>query len=60
MIKRDIKNKVIFGICAGLAKQWGIDPLWVRIAFVVLGLHGTAGILIYLIMWLLMPKETEN
>lgn len=57
-LKRDTKNKVIAGVCAGIANEMGIDPLIVRMAFVLAVLLGFgSGILIYLLMLILMPAE---
>ena len=53
-------NKVIGGVCGGLGEYFGIDPVILRIIFVVLiFLHGV-GLLIYLIAWLCMPKPREG
>jgi len=56
-MKRDTKNAVLAGVCAGLANWLGLDPLIVRIAFIVFGLMGGASLLLYLILFVLMPKE---
>ena len=57
---RSRTNKVIGGVCGGLGEYFGIDPVILRIIFVVLiFLHG-AGLLIYLIAWLCMPKPGEE
>ncbi|CUS02528.2 conserved protein of unknown function [Candidatus Promineifilum breve] len=50
-------GKVIAGVCAGLARYLGVDATVVRVVFVLLGLFA-AGLLIYLILWLIMPAET--
>jgi phage shock protein PspC (stress-responsive transcriptional regulator) len=58
MLTRDIKNKVIFGVCSGIAKELGIDPILIRLAFVVAALAGLGlPIIIYIVMAILMPKE---
>lgn len=54
---RDTNNKSLFGVCAGLAKYFDIDPLIIRIIFVTLLLVGGGGAIIYLLLALLMPKE---
>ncbi len=53
---RDSEDKIISGLCAGLAKYFDIDPLWVRLAFVVGTLLNGLGLLIYLVMWLLLSE----
>ncbi|HLF35524.1 MAG TPA: PspC domain-containing protein [Cyclobacteriaceae bacterium] len=53
------KGKVVGGVCGGLAKSMGYDPLWVRLLFAVL-LFFTGGliIIVYAILWAVMPEET--
>lgn len=54
---RSRKDYLVAGVCGGLAKYFGIDPLLVRLAFVFLTLWGGSGILIYIVLWLLVPQE---
>ena len=56
-IKRDIDNKLIAGVCAGLAKHLEVDPLLVRIVLLLSFLMFGVGPILYLILWLIMPKE---
>jgi phage shock protein PspC (stress-responsive transcriptional regulator) len=48
---------VLGGICYGLGEYFNIDPVIVRIAFVILFFVGGGGLLAYLIMWLIVPKS---
>jgi phage shock protein C len=50
-------NKVIGGVCGGLGEYLGIDPTILRIVMVVLIFCHGAGLLIYLIAWICMPKR---
>ena len=52
-------NKVIGGVCGGLGEYFGIDPVIFRIIAVVLIFAHGAGLLIYLIAWLCMPKRRD-
>jgi phage shock protein PspC (stress-responsive transcriptional regulator) len=52
---RDTNNKFIGGVCAGLSNRFDIDPLWVRLAFLVSLFIGGTGFLIYVILWALVP-----
>lgn len=57
---RDDSNKVIGGVCSGIAAYFGIeDPLWVRLAFVVLSFTGFA-IPLYFILMILVPKAETS
>lgn len=57
---RSRTDKVIGGVAGGLGDYLGIDPIWARIGFVLLAVTGGSGVLIYLIMWLLIPEAPEG
>ena len=59
MIKRNTNDKVIAGICSGLAKSLDFDPIIMRLIFVVGFMAFGVGPIIYLLLWLLMPKEEK-
>lgn len=50
-------NRVIAGVCAGLARRFGWDPTVVRVLFVVSLLLPGPQVLIYLALWVIMPEE---
>jgi phage shock protein C len=54
---RSNREKMIAGVCGGLANYFGIDPTIVRLIFILLFFAPPSGILIYLIMWLITPLE---
>ncbi|MEA3459593.1 MAG: PspC domain-containing protein [Chloroflexota bacterium] len=56
-LHRSRKEKMIAGVCGGLAEYFRIDPTIVRLAFVLLTLADGIGVLAYLILWAIMPKE---
>jgi len=58
-LARQQRGRKIAGVCSGLGKHFGIDPTIVRLVFVALILAGGGGILLYLILWLVMPLELE-
>ena len=43
------------GVCGGVAERWGLDPVLVRVGFVLLALIGGVGVVLYLAGWLLLP-----
>ena len=51
-------NRMICGVCAGIAEYLGIDPTVVRLIWAALGLTGT-GILLYIIAVLVMPENMD-
>ncbi len=58
---RDPEDEVVAGVCSGIAAYLGItDPLWVRIAFIVFTVFGGSGILLYAILWAILPKAETS
>ena len=53
-------NRVIAGVCSGIARRFNIDPTIVRILFVASLLLPGPQILIYLAAWVLMPEESST
>ena len=49
-------NKMIGGVCAGIADYLGLDPTIVRITWILTVFFAGFGILLYLILWIVMPK----
>jgi phage shock protein PspC (stress-responsive transcriptional regulator) len=59
-LRRSRSNRMLAGVCGGIAEWLGWDPTLVRILFVVVSIASAAfpGILVYLVLWVLMPKRT--
>lgn len=53
---RDPDTRIIAGVCSGMAAYWRIDPWLVRVIFIVISLPGGLGVLIYLILWIVLPE----
>lgn len=51
---------VLGGVAAGIARSLGIDPILVRVAFVVLTVFGGSGVLLYIVGWLFIPEEGRS
>lgn len=49
----------IGGVCVALGRRYGVDPVLLRVAFAVGAFYGGAGLLLYLVGWLVLPKEAE-
>ena len=58
-LQRSRTNKMIAGVCGGIAKAAGWDPTLVRVLFVVGSILSAAfpGVLVYVVLWIVMPKE---
>ncbi len=54
---RSRKNRVIAGICGGLGDYFQVDPTLVRVLWVVFSLLWGAGLLAYIILWIIVPEE---
>ncbi len=59
-LQRIRSDRMIAGVAGGLAKYLGIDPVILRIAFVIIGLMNGIGVVLYLVLWLLMPNEDAD
>jgi phage shock protein PspC (stress-responsive transcriptional regulator) len=57
LLRRSYQDRMLGGVAGGLAQYFNVDPMIVRIAFVVLTLFGGAGIPLYLAGLLLIPEE---
>ena len=57
-LRRSKSNRIIAGVCGGLAEFFGISSFWFRLALVLALIPGgVPGILIYLILWIIIPGE---
>jgi phage shock protein PspC (stress-responsive transcriptional regulator) len=57
-LRRSRHDRVLAGVCGGLAEFFGISTFWFRLAFLILLLPGgLPGIVPYLILWIIIPKE---
>ncbi len=54
---RSTKEKMIGGVCGGMAEYFDIDPVLLRILFVVATFVGGSGILAYIICWIIIPER---
>ena len=59
-LRRSREDRVVAGVCAGLADYFGIDVYIVRLVFAGLAILGGTGILLYLVAWLILPEEGES
>src|SRR4051812_41903481 len=55
VLRRDTRNRWIGGVCSGLARHLGVDPLIVRVVFVVAATAGGFGLALYALAWVFVP-----
>ena len=54
-LMRDPDDKIFGGVCSGLAHYFAIEPIWIRLLLVLFFLLGGSGVLVYFILWIVMP-----
>ncbi len=59
-LRRSLQDSVIGGVSGGLGEYFGTDPVIFRILFIVLTFTGGGGVLIYLLMWIFIPKAEKD
>ncbi|MCW2811261.1 MAG: DNA-binding protein [Friedmanniella sp.] len=59
-LTRPVDNRMVAGVCAGIARRFNVSPFWVRVAFVASMLLPGPQILIYLAGWILIPNESRR
>ncbi len=58
-LRRSRSQRMIAGVCGGIAEWWGWDVKLVRVLYVLVSFFSAAfpGILVYIILWVLLPEE---
>jgi len=59
-LTRDVNNKKIAGVCAGIANYFDLDPTLVRVIWILFVCVGGAGVLAYLIAWAVIPEDSNS
>ncbi len=59
-LRRDRHDRVLGGVCSGIGRRLGIDPIIVRVCFVAAALAGGFGVGLYALGWILIPLEGES
>jgi phage shock protein C len=58
---RSASDRMVAGVCGGLAQQFGVPTAVIRLAFVLMTFFaGGVGLLIYLVLWIVMPSEERD
>jgi phage shock protein C len=57
---RSTTDRVIGGVAAGLAEYFSLDPVLIRLLFVLFALFGGGGVLVYIIFWIVIPEKPMN
>jgi phage shock protein PspC (stress-responsive transcriptional regulator) len=58
--RRPRSGRVVAGVAAGIGRRYGVDPVIIRVALVVSAIYGGAGVLFYLVAWLLLAAQGDQ
>lgn len=59
-LERSTQDKWLGGVAGGLGHYFGVEPLFIRLGFIVAFFGFGTGLLIYLVLWLIMPAGTTH
>ena len=59
-VYRDTDDKIIFGVCSGLAHHFGVDPIWLRLAFGLSIFLGGFGLILYVLLAIITPRARTS
>jgi phage shock protein PspC (stress-responsive transcriptional regulator) len=60
-LTRSVKDKMLGGVCGGIANYFDIDPTLVRVGYILLTIFTIfSGFIAYLILWIVMPMATDE
>ncbi len=59
-LRRDTEGGLVAGVCAGISRRYGIDPIIFRVAFGAATLAGGTGLVLYVLAWVFVPAEGES
>jgi phage shock protein PspC (stress-responsive transcriptional regulator) len=58
VLRRSRRNRILAGVCGGLAEFFGISAFWFRLAMLIALIPGgVPGLLIYILLWIMVPSE---
>jgi phage shock protein C len=60
VVRRSRSERVLAGVCGGVGRYLGVDPVLLRIAFIILALANGLGVIAYVIAWVAIPEEAPG
>ncbi|GMU23235.1 MAG: PspC family transcriptional regulator [Phycisphaerae bacterium] len=62
LLRRSSENRMIAGVCGGLAEYFGMDPVLMRVLYVVGSIISAAfpGLLVYIVLWIIIPERGND
>src|SRR5690606_15920718 len=58
-LQRDMKRKIMGGVCAGLGNYFNVDPVWIRLLFALLIIFTGVFLVVYIILWIAVPASWD-
>jgi phage shock protein PspC (stress-responsive transcriptional regulator) len=58
-LMRDERRKILGGVCSGMANYFNVDPVWIRLLFALTAFAYGVTILVYIVMWIVVPGSTD-
>lgn len=59
-LTRSTSDRTVAGVCGGLGEYFGVDPTFIRLGFALLAVLGGPGVLLYIILWIVMPEGRDT
>jgi phage shock protein C len=60
LVRRSRGERVVAGVCGGVGRYLGVDPVLLRIAFIILALANGLGVIAYVVAWVAIPEEQPD
>ena len=60
VVRRSRSERVLAGVCGGVGRYLGVDPVLLRIAFIILTLANGLGVIAYVVAWVAIPEEQPD
>jgi phage shock protein C len=60
VVRRSRSERVVAGVCGGVGRYLGVDPVLLRIAFIILALANGLGVVAYVVAWVAIPEEQPD
>lgn len=54
---RSKRNRILAGVCGGIGEYFSVDPTIVRLLWLLISITGGAGVIAYIIAWIIIPEE---
>ncbi|HWD42312.1 MAG TPA: PspC domain-containing protein [Actinomycetota bacterium] len=60
VVRRSRSERILAGVCGGVGRYLGVDPVLLRVAFIILTLANGLGVIAYVVAWVAIPEERPD